>query len=206
MRDSIQKREFRVRASSEVKCFSGIFGTKSPHSSLQGGFFWQGLIVEGLPFRSGRVWTGGRLRAAVARPPVFGAKEGGTSAVLWFTRTQSKTVLRIGSGRGRRRLHPGTGARHLVHLSVPPPGEGCLTRAVRGGRSTPLSRDGPRPASYYVSASLLAASRDTCPITFPIWNGVAYILLSFCQCSTSSPVSSSQRTRRLFSSGMPDRS
>lgn len=68
---------------------------------------------------------------------------------------------------GRRRLHPGTGARHLVHFAVPPPdGALCPEQCMVGVRSRGAVR---APACFpSASASRLTASRDARPIALPI--------------------------------------
>lgn len=161
-------------------------------------------MVEGVHSDDGVGADGQPAASSNARPPLSGAKEGGTGAVLWFTCTQSKTAFRIGSGRRE-------GGDSIPGLAL---GISCTLRfRRRAGLSDPSSawwavapalRDGPRPASYYMSASHLAASRDTRPIAIPIWDGVAY-LLSFMYLAKSSTFCI-QPMSWFCSSGMPDKS
>ena len=187
------------------KSFPGFLTQQVPTSPRLVRFSRGLSVFRGARFRKVSGSAGPWRRAAVPGPRFAGRLEGGTGAPLWFTCARPKTTSRIGSGTGRRRLHPGAGARHLVHFVVPPPGFGLLSRAVRGGRSIPLG--GPCPGLLgYLRAVSLADGVSRCPTDHLAFrDGAAYLSWLFRNSSIRS-VSRSQSLSWLASSGMPSRS
>ena len=149
------------------KSFPGFFAQQVPTSPRMVRFSRGFSVFGGARVRKVSGPAGPWRGAAMLGPRFAGRFQGGTGALLWFTCARPITTSRIGSATGRRRLHPGAGARHLVHLLVPPPGFGLLSRAVRGGWSIPLGGPCPGLLALWVPFRLPTAFRNAQPITLP---------------------------------------
>ncbi len=106
--------------------FGNIFSQKVPPAPCIAVFLGpcvgQGLLVESFHSGVGLARTGGRLRAAIPGPRLAGQKKAVPVLSLGLRALSPKRPSGSVPEGGRRRLHPGTGARHLEHFPVPPPG------------------------------------------------------------------------------------
>lgn len=99
--------------------------------------------------------------------PAWRGVRGKTGAGL-LLRALVPASSRIGFRTGRRRLHPGVGARHLVRFSVSPPGLAyCFVQCAVGWSIPPWG--GPCPGLLALWGAVVAAdgSRGTRPIALP---------------------------------------